>query len=158
MTRGSGYRKERKGSPLANIFRQWCDAQARACIIVLQASGSSIIDTVLVDLSTLRSADLTRVRSPIHCAAAAVWPRSSKNMHLLLKLEEDRCSLFLLICRKSRSIAATVAISSLMLKYINNIESLNSGRSLQLIPVDMSQVKEHCSYCHNIIPHVEIYQ
>ena len=61
VTRGSGYRKERKGSPLANIYRQWCDAQAKACIIVLQSTGSSIMDTVLVDLSTLRMKDLTEV-------------------------------------------------------------------------------------------------
>ena len=70
VTRGSGYRKERKGSPLANIFRQWCDAQARACIIVLQASGSGIIDTVLVDLSTFRSADLTPVRHAMCCCVS----------------------------------------------------------------------------------------
>ncbi|KAK9832201.1 hypothetical protein WJX74_002645 [Apatococcus lobatus] len=76
VTRGSGYRKERKGSPLANIFRQWCDAQARACIIVLQASGSSIIDTVLVDLSTLRSANLTPLVDRYQEAAAEAGCRA----------------------------------------------------------------------------------
>lgn len=93
VTRGSGYRKERKGSPQANIFRQWCDAQARACIIVLQASGSSIIDTVLVDLSTLRSADLTQVR--YHHCEAAVWPlrRSSESA---ICLERHPCSISML--------------------------------------------------------------
>jgi hypothetical protein len=55
--RGSGgYRRERKGSPLANIYRQLSDAHGRPCIIVdLEAGGAG--DTVLVDLSPLRQAD-----------------------------------------------------------------------------------------------------
>lgn len=51
--KGSGYRKERKGSPLANIWRQYNDSTARHCIIVLQSS-SGMEDVVLVDISTLR--------------------------------------------------------------------------------------------------------
>eukprot|EP00798_Chlamydomonas_sp_ICE-L_P032562 gene32562-12480_t len=34
--RGTAYRKERKGHPLPNIFRQWCDANERACVVVEQ--------------------------------------------------------------------------------------------------------------------------
>lgn len=34
VLRGTGYRRERKGSPLLNIFRQFCDAKAVACISV----------------------------------------------------------------------------------------------------------------------------
>ncbi|GAB4813960.1 hypothetical protein N2152v2_001006 [Parachlorella kessleri] len=61
--KGSGYRRERKGSPLANIYRQWCDAMARPCIVVEQqpvpagfsAESGGVLDTVLVDLSPLRN-------------------------------------------------------------------------------------------------------
>ncbi|CAN0161968.1 unnamed protein product, partial [Scytosiphon promiscuus] len=35
VLRGTGYRKERKGSPLQNIFRQFCDAKATTCTSVL---------------------------------------------------------------------------------------------------------------------------
>ena len=53
--KGSGYRRERKGSPLANIWRQYSDALGRSCIIVEQ-SGSGKEDMVLLDASTLRDA------------------------------------------------------------------------------------------------------
>lgn len=51
--RGTGYRKERKGSPLANIYRQMCDAHAQHCVVVENLPGGQM-DCVLVDLSTLR--------------------------------------------------------------------------------------------------------
>jgi hypothetical protein len=53
--RGTGYRKERKGSPLANIYRQMCDANAQHCVVVENLPGGQM-DCVLVDLSTLRCA------------------------------------------------------------------------------------------------------
>lgn len=31
--RGTGYRRERKGNPLPNSFRQWCDAKGMACVV-----------------------------------------------------------------------------------------------------------------------------
>lgn len=37
--RGTGYRKERKGNPLPNIFRQWCDAKEVPCIVIEQVTG-----------------------------------------------------------------------------------------------------------------------
>ena len=61
--KGSGYRKERKGSPLANIFRQWCDASALPCIVIEQGFGNDPLDTVVVDLVTLRKADVSQVMS-----------------------------------------------------------------------------------------------
>jgi hypothetical protein len=59
---GRGYRKERKGSPLLNIWRQYSDARARAAIWVeLGAAGGarsnadgSPLDATVVDLATLR--------------------------------------------------------------------------------------------------------
>ena len=60
--KGSGYRKERKGSPLANIFRQWCDASALPCIVVAQGSGTDPLDTVVLDLVTLRQTEVETVR------------------------------------------------------------------------------------------------
>jgi len=55
-TRGTGYRKERKGSPLCNTYRQRCDAQEEICIIVEKRSDQ---DTLILDFSTLRVADDT---------------------------------------------------------------------------------------------------
>ena len=40
-----------------------CDAQAKMCIVIEQGFGSDAVDTVLVDLSTLRSADTSKARS-----------------------------------------------------------------------------------------------
>lgn len=58
--KGSGYRRERKGSPLANIFRQLNDAMNRPCIIVMQQYGGNGGDIVLVDFSPLRLLDISR--------------------------------------------------------------------------------------------------
>lgn len=52
--RGTGYRKNRKGSPVVNTFRQRCDALAQICVIVEKRSGS---DRVVIDFSTLRVQD-----------------------------------------------------------------------------------------------------
>jgi hypothetical protein len=52
--RGTGYRKERKGSPLCNIYRQRCDAREELCVMVKK---STIEDTVMIDFSTLRVKD-----------------------------------------------------------------------------------------------------
>jgi len=49
--KGSGYRAERKGAPLANLWRQFNDANGRPCIVIEQQGP---IDAVLVDLSPLR--------------------------------------------------------------------------------------------------------
>jgi hypothetical protein len=52
-----GYRRARKGSPLANIHRQWCDSRAKPQIMVSKASSmvnGQVTDHVLVDLSPLR--------------------------------------------------------------------------------------------------------
>lgn len=51
---GTGYRRGRKGSPLANIHRQWCDARAKPQVILCKASGGRPLDSVIVDLSPLR--------------------------------------------------------------------------------------------------------
>ncbi|EFJ42448.1 hypothetical protein VOLCADRAFT_97465 [Volvox carteri f. nagariensis] len=37
--RGTAYRKFRHGNPLPNIYRQWCDARAQACVVVEQDQG-----------------------------------------------------------------------------------------------------------------------
>lgn len=49
--RGTGYRKNRKGSPVVNTFRQRCDALAQICVIVEKRLES---DRVVIDFSTLR--------------------------------------------------------------------------------------------------------
>ncbi len=49
--RGTGYRKERKGSPVYNTFRQRCDALEEICVVHEKRSG---LDWVVIDFSTLR--------------------------------------------------------------------------------------------------------
>jgi hypothetical protein len=52
---GTGNRRTRKGSPLANIHRQWCDARDKPQILHFKASGGrQPLDQVIVDLSPLR--------------------------------------------------------------------------------------------------------
>lgn len=57
---GTGNRRTRKGSPLANIHRQWCDARGKPQIIVFKAVAGggkecgAVVDQVVVDLSPLR--------------------------------------------------------------------------------------------------------
>lgn len=52
---GGGNRRTRKGSPLANIHRQWCDARGKPQICLYKATGGSRpVDQVVVDLSPLR--------------------------------------------------------------------------------------------------------
>mmetsp|Transcript_6772 Transcript_6772/g.9885 ORF Transcript_6772/g.9885 Transcript_6772/m.9885 type:complete len:222 (+) Transcript_6772:66-731(+) len=52
--RGTGYRKERKGSPVCNTYRQRCDALEELCIIIEKRTEQ---DTVVIDFSTLRVRD-----------------------------------------------------------------------------------------------------
>lgn len=59
--KGSGYRRERKGSPLANIYRQWCDALGAPCVLLEQDATGDGKDTVLVDLAPLRGSRLEEV-------------------------------------------------------------------------------------------------
>lgn len=54
---GSGIRRARKGSPLVNIHRQWCDARAKPQIVVSKAAAvhdGDVVDQVICDLSPLR--------------------------------------------------------------------------------------------------------
>lgn len=59
QVRGTGYRKGRKGHPLPNIYRQWCDAKAQPCIVIEQDASGGSIDVVVVDLAPLRSLSLS---------------------------------------------------------------------------------------------------
>jgi len=60
--RGTGYRKERKGSPVCNTFRQRCDALEEICVIVEKRADT---DTLIIDFSTLRVRDDTQFVSLI---------------------------------------------------------------------------------------------
>jgi hypothetical protein len=51
---GGGNRRTRKGSPLKNIHRQWCDARDCPQILLYKAVGGKAIDEVVIDLSPLR--------------------------------------------------------------------------------------------------------
>jgi hypothetical protein len=76
---GRGYRKERKGSPLLNIWRQYSDARARAAVWVeLGAAGGARagadgapLDVAVVDLAPLRHGpSAARARCAAERAAA----------------------------------------------------------------------------------------
>jgi hypothetical protein len=51
---GGGNRRTRKGSPLKNIHRQWCDARDRPQILLYKAVGGKAVDEIFIDLSPLR--------------------------------------------------------------------------------------------------------
>lgn len=51
---GGGNRRARKGSPLANIHRQWCDARAKPQIMLFKATYGKAIDEIVIDVSPLR--------------------------------------------------------------------------------------------------------
>jgi len=62
VIRGTGYRKERKGSPVCNTYRQRCDALDEICLIIEKRME---FDTVSIDFSTLRVADDSEYASTI---------------------------------------------------------------------------------------------
>ena len=52
---GGGNRRTRKGSPLLNIHRQWCDAREKPQIVLYKSTHGDVPkDQVVVDLSPLR--------------------------------------------------------------------------------------------------------
>ena len=50
-----------------------CDAQAIICVVIEQGFGSDAVDTVLVDLSTLRSSDTSEASSGIGYCSNCNW-------------------------------------------------------------------------------------
>lgn len=60
LLRGTGWRKERGASPLANIYRQYCDATMIPCISMARGlSSQTIVDEVSIDFSPLRVKDVS---------------------------------------------------------------------------------------------------
>lgn len=52
----SGWRKERRGSPILNSWRNWCDARCHPSIVLHKStSPNSMEDRVVLDLSPLRT-------------------------------------------------------------------------------------------------------
>jgi hypothetical protein len=69
---GNGYRRERKGSPLANSWRQLADALAFPAVTVQNgASEPSRPDLVVVDLSPLREGRARCLQARDACVALA---------------------------------------------------------------------------------------
>jgi hypothetical protein len=58
LLRGSGWRKERGDSPLANIYRQFCDCMDVLCVTVSRGVGTPPVDEVIIDFSPLRKKDV----------------------------------------------------------------------------------------------------
>ena len=53
--RGSGWRRERGDSPLANVYRLYCDSVGVPCITVERGLGIDANDRVTIDFSPLRT-------------------------------------------------------------------------------------------------------
>ena len=71
---GTGYRRGRKGSALANLHRKWCDACSKPQIVLCKASGGRPLDNVVVDLSPLRLGALSPDAGAVG-AALTKWKR-----------------------------------------------------------------------------------
>ena len=91
--RGNGYRKNRKGSPLHNIFRQRCDALEELCVIVeKRSSGSGLSDgdRLVIDFSTLRVRNDTKFISMIlENVLKAKYPDLYHNLLMMTQEEVD---------------------------------------------------------------------
>lgn len=62
LLRGTGWRKERGDSPLANIYRNYCDAVGVPSINVVRAIGvGELVDQVIVDFSPLRTTEVQQM-------------------------------------------------------------------------------------------------
>lgn len=51
--RGTGWRKERGDSPLANTYRNYCDATAIPCISIIKSLGGSVVGSSKLDSSNI---------------------------------------------------------------------------------------------------------
>lgn len=85
--RGTAYRKERKGHPLPNIFRQWCDANSLPCVIIEQDASGGSLDVVVVDLSTLRLLD-----SDKHAEVIQVCSQLAVSLEHVRHVGPDECN------------------------------------------------------------------
>lgn len=71
-TTGEGYRRTRKGTPLPNIYRQYCDAMAVPFVhLVKSMTGQK--DEVRIDMSTLR-------RVEVDCEMFEMWIEMGEEM------------------------------------------------------------------------------
>lgn len=100
VLRGTGYRRERKGSPLQNIFRQFCDAKAMACTSVLTGQGSDAVDEVEIDFSPLRASrevmdSLSEKADAI--AAELQAPRVERELESEEALEDDTAAVGIVV-------------------------------------------------------------
>lgn len=64
LLRGTGWRKERGDSPLANIYRNYCDSVCIPCVYVKRGVqyGEQLLDELVVDFSPLRTANIHAIR------------------------------------------------------------------------------------------------
>lgn len=65
---GSGWRKQRRGAPLVNTYRNWCDARAVPAVYLFKNKDG--VDEVVLDLSPLRLPELF-LEVATKCAGAA---------------------------------------------------------------------------------------
>ncbi|KAA8497632.1 hypothetical protein FVE85_5217 [Porphyridium purpureum] len=94
--KGTGYRKERKGAPALNTFRQWCDARAKPWIVVqkyipglrdpLFTRNGQPCDQLLIDMATLR---LRPSETRLLLRATAACLAHSFNVHAVSTPQDD---------------------------------------------------------------------
>ncbi|GMH52846.1 hypothetical protein TrRE_jg10819 [Triparma retinervis] len=81
---GTGYRRGRKGSPLSNTHRQFCDSRCVPQVVMMKGSGGRTVDNVLVDLSPLRD-----IGGPKRRAADEVVRRAAEEAGMELCKHEE---------------------------------------------------------------------
>lgn len=91
ILRGTGYRKERADSPLANVYRLYCDAIGIPCISLERGLGIDSVDVATIDFSPLRSSssELTRLVSAFKAEAH----RDDDHRYSSLRSLEDKSSM-----------------------------------------------------------------
>ena len=93
---GTGYRRGRKGSAVANTHREWCDSRSKPQIILCKASGGRPLDNVIIDLSPLRLGTLSEDMSfvdefLIRWKAEILTAAEGAGMFLNSEYVEDNC-------------------------------------------------------------------
>eukprot|EP01041_Mallomonas_annulata_P012158 gene12158-25511_t len=87
LLRGTGWRKERGDSPLANVYRLYCDSNSVPCITVERGLGIDVEDVVTIDFSTLRTRNISDL--VVLCANEA----KKSDLFPSLKVMDDRSDL-----------------------------------------------------------------
>lgn len=139
ITKGTAYRRRRKGSPVVNTYRQRCDALNQVCIIIEKHLG---YDRMKIDVSTLRLQDDTgyilQIYNMIHKKYPELMEYTTNECIGMPKVDEcvlktkaiwnidPRCIVIEMI--SDRTVAKSIAEDALKEKftYIDNVKRDNN--------------------------------